>query len=215
MTAAVIDVLVVEHQALFRAGLIALIRGAPDLRVVAEAATGGEDLERALAARPDVVVLDVAVSAFDWVAVVERIASTRPSPPRVLVLTSLDVDDHVRVAVQAGASGFVLKDSPPHRLLAAIRAVAAGDTLLGPCCAVASSRSRLRELTRREMQVLELVATGMSNPQIARRLMVSEATVKTHLNRTMSKLDLESRAQVVVVAYESGLILPAYRRAAS
>jgi DNA-binding NarL/FixJ family response regulator len=208
--------------------------------VVGEAQDGGEAVTMAELTEPDVVLMDIRMPETDGITATRRIlGSGRENPPRILILTTFDLDEYVYKALRAGASGFVLKDTPPERLLAALKAVADGDTLFSPTvtrrlveayCAVeggvsadgmagggraggqpgwsAAERSALTLLTARETDVLRLVAAGLSNGDIAERLVVSEGTVKTHLNRSMAKLNLSSRAQVVVLAYESGLVVP-------
>ncbi|WP_063770583.1 response regulator [Streptacidiphilus carbonis] len=221
------SVLVVDDQVLIRAGLSALIAAAPGLEVVGQAADGHEALALNEHCRPDVVLMDVRMPGLDGVAATRRLlAADSPHRPKVLILTTFDLDEYVYAALSAGASGFLLKDTPPTRLLAAIGTAAHGDILLAPSVtrrlveafaprAAAAGRSggpkpatALDSLTGRENEVLRLVARGLGNPEIAKTLHVSEATVKTHLNRTMSKLSLASRAQAVVLAYEAGLVTP-------
>jgi DNA-binding NarL/FixJ family response regulator len=215
-------VLVVDDQVLIRAGLAALIDAAPGLTVVGQAAGGEEAVAQAAACRPDVVLMDIRMPGVNGVTATERIlAQPGPHRPCVLMLTTFDIDDYLYAALRAGASGFVLKDTPPERLLAAIHTVAAGEMLFAPSITrrlvevYANSRpagvdppAGLESLTAREVEVLRLVARGLSNGEIAGQLVLSEATVKTHINRTLAKLDLSSRAQAVVVAYESGLVTP-------
>jgi DNA-binding NarL/FixJ family response regulator len=212
-------VLVVDDQVLIRAGLAALLRAAPGIDVVGEAADGAEAVELAARTQPHVVLMDIRMPGVNGIAATEQIVAATPAP-RVLVLTTFDLDEYVYAALRAGACGFLLKDAEPERLIAAVHAVAAGDTLFAP-----SVTRRLIEayvpsvpdpaldvLTPREVEVLRLVGTGLANADIADRLVVSEATVKTHLNRAMTKLDLSSRAQAVVVAYETGLVKPRVTR---
>jgi DNA-binding NarL/FixJ family response regulator len=220
-------VLVVDDQVLIRAGLAALIHAAPGLAVVGQAADGHEAVSMAQATTPDVILMDIRMPGMNGVTATELIfAAARPHPPKVLILTTFDLDEYVHAALRAGASGFLLKDTPPDRLIAAIHTVAAGDTLLAPgitrrLIAAYARRPQanfdaskdLRILTDREVEVLELVAHGMTNADVAEHLVLSEATVKTHLNRVMTKLGLCSRAQAVVIAYETGLVTP--RRSAS
>jgi DNA-binding NarL/FixJ family response regulator len=219
----VTTVLVVDDQVLIRAGLAALIRAAPGLDVVGEAADGQQAVAMAAELRPDVILMDIRMPELNGAAATERILTTAPEPrPRVLILTTFDLDEYVYAALRAGASGFLLKDAAPERLLAAIHAVAGGDTLFAPSVtrrlveayappARPEQPADLASLTAREIEVLRLVATGQTNADIAAALFVTEATVKTHLNRLMSKLDLSSRAQVVVLAYETGLAVPGQR----
>jgi DNA-binding NarL/FixJ family response regulator len=191
-------VLVVDDQFLIRAGLVALLRAAPGIEVVGEAADGESAVEAAASARPDVILMDIRMPGTDGISATERILTAASAsrdgaePPRILVLTTFDLDEYVYGALRAGASGFLLKDAGPERLLAAVAAVAGGDMLFAP------------SVTRRLIEAY----SGMSNPEIADRLFISEATVKTHFNRTMTKLDLGSRAQAVVLAYECGLVTP-------
>jgi DNA-binding NarL/FixJ family response regulator len=215
-----IRVLVVDDQVLIRAGLAALIRAAPGLEVAGEAADGAEAIDFAHRLRPDVVLMDIRMPGLNGAAATARIVAEVDPAPQVLMLTTFDLDEYIYAALRAGAGGFLLKDTPPERLLAAIHTVAAGDTLLTPSVTrrlvesyvppVRPERPApdLAPLTARETEILRLVGTGRSNAAIAEVLFLSEATVKTHLTRLMSKLDLSSRAQVVVAAYESGLIVP-------
>jgi DNA-binding NarL/FixJ family response regulator len=218
-------VLVVDDQVLIRAGLAALIRAAPGLDVVGEAADGEQAVAIAARLRPDVILMDIRMPGLNGAAATERILATAAAPPpKVLMLTTFDLDEYVYAALRAGASGFLLKETSPERLLAAIHTVAAGDMLFAPSVtrrlieAYAPTTSGeqpppdLAALTAREVEVLRLVGTGRSNADIAAELYVSEATVKSHLNRLMAKLDISSRAQAVVVAYESGLVVPGSRR---
>ncbi|WP_308203465.1 response regulator transcription factor [Lentzea californiensis] len=207
--------LVVDDQPLFRAGLVALLNASPDLTVVGEAGDGATAAALAESSRPDVILLDIRLP--DLAALKSVAASTR-----VLVLTTFDLDEYVHEALRLGAAGFVLKESEPARLIAAITAVASGEMQFSPTVmrrlvaaylrgdsAVSPwSSAGLDELTDREREVLRLVGTGLTNTAIATRLTVTEGTVKTHLNRVMTKLRLTSRAQAVVMAYESGLVIP-------
>ncbi len=217
-----IKVLVVDDQVLIRAGLAALLRAAQGMQVVGEAADGDEAVTLARELGPDVVLMDIRMPGVNGIQATERILAAATDPlPRVLVLTTFDLDEYVYEALRAGASGFLLKDTPPERLISAIAIVAAGDMLFAPSVtrrlidayaprpdAEADRSAGLATLTVREREVLLLVGTGMSNTDIAGKLVISEATVKTHLNRTMSKLGLVSRVQAVVLAYEAGLITP-------
>ncbi|GAA4293765.1 response regulator transcription factor [Actinokineospora soli] len=216
-----LKVLVVDDQILIRAGLAALLRAAPGLEVVGEAASGAEAGALATATEPDVVLMDIAMPGMSGVTATERIIAARPDhPPRVLVLTTFDLDEYVYGALRAGAHGFLLKDAAPEQLLAAVHAVATGDMLFAPAVTRrlveafapppddADPAPDLRALTAREVEVLRLVGTGISNTEIATRLTVSDSTVKTHLNRVMTKLGLTSRAQAVVIAYDTGLVTP-------
>ena len=219
-----IRVLVVDDQFLIRAGLLGLLNAAPGFEAVGEAAGGEEAVRLAAKTRPDVVLMDIRMPGMSGIEAIGRILAAAAVPaPRVLVLTTFDLDEYVYGALRAGASGFLLKDSGPERLLAAVTAVAGGDALLAPTVTrrLVEAFARpvpsmpdawlppvLGALTTREVEVLELVARGLSNLEIADWLSISEATVKTHLNRTMTKLDLNSRAQAVVLAYETGLVTP-------
>ncbi|NUW40396.1 response regulator [Nonomuraea rhodomycinica] len=217
-----VTVLVVDDQVLIRAGLAALIRAAPGLDVVGEAATGEEAVELAASVRPDVVLMDIRMPGMNGLAATERIlAEGGERAPKVLILTTFDIDEYVYNALRLGAGGFLLKDTPPERLISAIHTVAAGDVLLVPGAvkrlveAFAGTPATdprevpdLAQLTTRETEVLRAVGRALSNREIADRLHVSEATVKTHLNRLMTKLNLSSRAQAVVLAYDCGLVKP-------
>jgi DNA-binding NarL/FixJ family response regulator len=219
-----IRVLVVDDQVLIRAGLAALLRAAPGFAVVGEAADGDEAVRLAAAHRPDVVLMDIRMAGTTGIDATRSIladARGRHAAPRILVLTTFDLDEYVYDALHAGAHGFLLKDTPPQRLLNAITTVAEGDMLFAPTVTrrlIEAYTSRvdppppeqpadLDELTARELEVLRQVGTGATNADIAASLVITEATVKTHLNRAMTKLNLTSRAQAVVVAYETGLVV--------
>jgi DNA-binding NarL/FixJ family response regulator len=218
----VVRVLVVDDQVLIRAGIAALLRAAPGIEVTGEAATGAEAVRLAADQRPDVILMDVRLPDLDGIEATRRIlADAAGAAPRVLVLTTFDLDEYVYDALCAGAHGFLLKDTPPQRLLAAVTAVVDGEMLFAPSVVrrlVASYARRvdssvryerdLAQLTGREREILHLVGRGLSNRDIAADLLIAEATVKTHVNRLMTKLRLVSRAQVVVLAYEAGLIVP-------
>jgi len=215
-----IKVLIVDDQALLRGSFRVLVDLAPDLTTVAEAGTGVEAVALAREHRPDVVLMDVRMPEMDGIEATRRIcgdAATAGS--RVLILTTFDLDEYVYAALRAGASGFLLKDTPPGDLLAAVRVVAAGDSLLAPSVtrrliAEFARRPeparplprRLDGVTGREREVLILVAHGLSNVEIAERLTLSLATVKTHVSRLLSKLHARDRAQLVIVAYETALV---------
>ncbi|MFD5092127.1 response regulator [Amycolatopsis thailandensis] len=216
------SVLVVDDQDLVRAGFVALLDAVPDVHVAGEARNGLEAVEKALDLRPDVILMDIRLPGLDGVKATERIlAQAGPEKPNVLMLTVFDLDEYVYTALRAGAAGFLLKDCPPETLIAGIHAVARGDMLFGPTITrrlveaftqgppeKPAAPPALTGLTERELEVLRYVGTGVPNSDIARSLLVSEATVKTHLNRLMTKLGISSRAQAVVVAYETGLVRP-------
>ncbi|HEU4347795.1 MAG TPA: response regulator transcription factor [Actinoplanes sp.] len=214
-------VLIVDDQALVRAGFEVLIDSADDLAVVGTAANGAEAVDLAASAHPDVVLMDVRMPVMDGLQATAEILGGSPPVPRVLMLTTFDLDEYVFGALRAGASGFLLKDTPPADLLAGIRVVAAGDALLSPSITRhlieefvrrpqpgRSAPPALDGLTGREVEVLELVARGLSNAEIAQRLYVSPATAKTHVARLLMKLGARDRARLIIVAYESGLITP-------
>ncbi|WP_129837625.1 response regulator transcription factor [Streptomyces sp. RFCAC02] len=219
-----ISVLVVDDQAMIRAGFGALLNAQPDIEVSGEAANGEEAVDAARRCRPDVVLMDVRMPVLDGLEATRRLMNPPRGVehrPRVLMLTTFDVDDYVYEALAAGASGFLLKDAPPADLIAAVRIVAAGDALLAPSVTrrliegfvrarprALPDEPRLRGLTQRETEVLSLVARGRSNSEIAGALFVAEQTVKTHVSRIFDKLSLRDRAQAVVFAYESGLVTP-------
>ena len=217
-----IRVAIADDQELVRAGFKALIDSADDLEVVGEAANGEESLELVRQEHPDVVLMDIRMPQMDGVEATARIrALDEAGGVRVLILTTFDLDEYVHEALRAGASGFLLKDTSPKDLLQAIRVVAGGEALLAPSVtrrliAEFAARPRpdrtppaaLNALTEREREVLSLVAHGMSNPEIAQQLVVSPATVKTHMSRILAKLNARDRAQLVMIAYETGLVLP-------
>jgi DNA-binding NarL/FixJ family response regulator len=220
--APVIRVLVADDQTLVRAGFRVLVDSAPDQEVVGEAGNGREAVELARSARPDVVLMDIRMPVLDGLEATRRIvADELLAGVRVLVLTTFDLDEYVYQALRAGASGFLLKDTPPADLLAAIRVVAAGDALLAPAVTrrlIAEFARRpepspvtpaaLAGLTDREREVLALVARGLTNAEIADQLVVSAATTKTHVSRILAKLQARDRAQLVMLAYETGLVTP-------
>jgi DNA-binding NarL/FixJ family response regulator len=215
----VIRVLIADDQALVRTGFRMIVENAPDMTIVGEASDGGEAAELALRLRPDVVLMDIRMPETDGVEATRRIQAAGGST-RVLVLTTFDLDEYVYASLHAGASGFLLKDTLAADLLAAIRVIARGDAVVAP-----SVTRRLIEryvttqpappapatadtLTEREREVLVLLAQGLSNSELAGRLYVTEGTVKTHVSRILTKLDLRDRVQAVVYAYENGLIRP-------
>ena len=221
-----VRVLLADDQQLVRAGFRALLDDATDIEVVGEAGDGLEAVELARSARPDVVLMDIRMPVLDGLEATRRIvADELLAGVRVLVLTTFDLDEYVYEALRAGASGFLLKDTPPADLLAAIRVVAAGDALLAPSVTrrlIAEFARRpeadrprhvpeLAVLTDREREVLALVGRGLSNAEVATRLVISHATAKTHVARILGKLQARDRAQLVVLAYESGLVQPGGR----
>ena len=213
---------VVDDQPLIRTGLRSMIDHAADLELVGEAADGEEALELARRQRPDVVLMDIRMPVLDGIEATRRItADADLAGVRVVMLTTFDVDDYVHAAIRAGASGFLLKDAPPEDVLDAIRVVARGDALLAPSVTrriieelaarpdpARAAPPQLDNLTDREREVLTLVGRGLSNAEIGARLYVSPATAKTHVSHVMTKLYARDRAQLVVIAYESGLIHP-------
>jgi DNA-binding NarL/FixJ family response regulator len=212
----VVRVLLADDEALLRGTLRLLIDATPGLTVVGEAATGREAVELAEAREPDVVLMDIRMPDLDGIAATEQVTAAS-DPPRVLVLTTFDLDEYVYRALRAGASGFLLKDTPPPRLLDAIRLVAAGEALLAPSVTrrliteftrVPMTRrgsGRLDGVTPRERDVLTLITRGLSNTEIEQYLHLSRGTVKTHIGRLMMKLGARDRAQLVIAGYESGL----------
>jgi DNA-binding NarL/FixJ family response regulator len=210
-----IRVVVADDQELVRTGLRTILDG-QGFDVVGEAADGREAVEAARRLRPDVVVMDVRMPNMDGLEATRRIVA-EPSPPRVLVLTTFDLDEYVYEALRAGASGFLLKGSPTAQVVEAVRVVAAGDALIAPSVTrrlidefarsrpEAVSAPELEELTEREREVLDLLAQGRSNPEIAEALVVTAATVKTHVAHILSKLGVRDRVQAVILLYESGL----------
>jgi DNA-binding NarL/FixJ family response regulator len=217
-----IGVVVVDDQALVRGGFRVLVESDVDLTVLGEASNGAEAVELVEATRPDVVLMDVRMPVMDGIeATREILGRLREDAPRILILTTFDLDEYVYAALRAGASGFMLKDTPPAELLTAIRVIAAGEALLAPSvtkrliAAFASQESKpvgstdiLEPLTSRELEVFGMVAKGMSNQELATELHMSAATAKTHVSRVLMKLDARDRAQLVVLAYETGFITP-------
>ena len=217
-----VRVLLVDDQELVRVGFRMILDAHEDIEVVGEARNGQEALDAAAKLHPDVVVMDVRMPVMDGVEATRRLVRDAASPPRVLMLTTFDGDEHIIEALRAGASGFVLKDVRPAALAEAIRVVAAGDALLGPSVTrrllerfaarlpgpSETISERLRDLTEREREVLVLVGRGHGNREIADRLSLAEPTVKTHVSHLLGKLDLRDRAQLVVIAYETGIVRP-------
>jgi len=216
----VIRALVADDQEVVREGFVALLGTQEDFDVVASAADGAEAVALSAEHRPDVVLMDVRMPVLDGIEATRRIVESSEEAPRILVLTTFDLDDYVYDALQAGASGFLLKDVPAETLFEAVRVVAAGEALLAPAITrrLIAEFARLRPrqvrpdslsaLTPRETEILGLVAEGLSNGEIAERLVLSDETVKTHVSHVLRKLGLRDRAQAVVVAYESGLVVP-------
>ncbi|WP_301173767.1 response regulator [Actinomadura geliboluensis] len=218
-----IRVLIVDDQELIRIGFRLFLQTRPELEVVGEAGDGREALDRAAELRPDVVLMDVRMPRMDGVEATARLTAVS-DPPRVLILTTYDLDEYVFGALRAGASGFLLKDAPRERLLEAIRVVHQGEALLSPsitrrliedyagrAAPVRPAPDLLAALTPREREMLLLVAQGLSNQEIAARLVVTEATVKSHVGSVFAKLHLRDRVQAVVLAYEHGIVVPGRR----
>lgn len=216
----VVSVLIADDQALVRAGFRAILAAQPDITVVGEAHDGYDAVDLARRRRPDVVLMDVRMPGLDGLEATRRILEEPREPQTaVLMLTTFDLNEYVYAALRAGASGFLLKDVLPEQLIAAVRIVAAGDALIAPAItkrlikqfartAPLSAETALSVLTPREREVLLLIARGLANAEIAAELIVSEATVKTHVTRILMKLGLRDRVQAVVLAYETGLVAP-------
>ena len=217
-----ISLVVADDHEVVRAGFAALLDTQPDFTVLGTACDGGEAVRVCHELRPDVVLMDVRMPSLDGIEATRQLAGPDGPGPRVLILTTFDLDDYVFDALRAGASGFLLKDVTAERLFDAVRVIAAGEALLAPAVTrrLIGEFTRLRSvpdaltptamvtLTPRETEVLRLVAEGMSNPEIARRLVVTEETVKTHVSHILAKLGLRDRTQAVIAAYESGLVVP-------
>jgi DNA-binding NarL/FixJ family response regulator len=221
----VIRILLVDDQALVRAGFRMILDAEPEMEVVGEASDGREAIDQVRALRPDVVLMDIRMPELDGLEASRRILAdgvAGDEPPRILMLTTFDLDEYVYEALRAGASGFLLKDTPPEQLVSAIHVIAAGDALLSPSITrrvisefvkgsgpkPQAQFPRLEDLTARELEVLGLIARGLSNAEIAKELFVSETTVKTHVARILMKLGLRDRVQAVVLAYEAGVVTP-------
>ena len=215
-----ISVLLADDQAMVRTGFRMILESEPDIAVVGEAANGEQAADSARRLAPDVVLMDIQMPGADGIEATRRITADPELHSRVVILTTFERDEYVFEALQAGASGFLLKNAPPEELLHAVRVVAAGDALLAPSVtrriieqfahprANPELGARLESLTHRELEVLKLLASGKSNAELAAELFVSEGTIKTHISSLLSKLALRDRVQAVVLAYESGLITP-------
>jgi DNA-binding NarL/FixJ family response regulator len=211
---------VVDDQTLVRTGFAMILETEPDLEVAFEAGDGREAVECARRHRPDVILMDIRMPEVDGIEATRLITTELPNAPRILMLTTFDLDEYVYDAIRAGASGFLLKDTPPNELVAAVRVLAAGEALLAPSVTrrlieefVAgaqeyASNPALEQLTERETEVLRLMARGLSNAEIATRLYLGETTIKTHVSRVLMKLDVRDRVQAVVAAYDAGLVRP-------
>jgi DNA-binding NarL/FixJ family response regulator len=210
-----IRVMVVDDQTMVRAGFRLLLADELDIEVVAEASNGRDAVAQAARVRPDVILMDIRMPEMDGLEATRRILAS-DAEARVLVLTTFDLDDYVFEALRAGASGFVLKDEPPEQLIGAVRTIAAGEALLSPTVTrrvikrFATVRRQappaaVAELTPRELEVLRLIAQGLSNAEIGEELFISDTTVKTHVTRLFQKLDLRDRAQAIVLAYQTGM----------
>lgn len=219
-----VRVLLADDQALVRSGFRKLLEAEAGIEVVAEAADGLEAIEKARLYRPDVVLMDIRMPRLDGLQATARIVAATSPSPRILMLTTYDLDEYIFEALKAGASGFLLKDSPAEELVSAIHVVAAGEALLAPSVTrrlieafVSAPRvspaagRQLDSLTARETEVLQLVARGLSNAEIAMELHLGEATVKSHVGNLLMKLEVRDRVQAVVLAYESGLVKPGAR----
>jgi DNA-binding NarL/FixJ family response regulator len=218
-----IRVAIVDDQALMRDGFSMILDAQPDIDVVGDAENGRLGVELCLRTRPDVVLMDIRMPVMDGIEATRLITSSEGLDAKVLVLTTFDLDEYVFAAMRAGASGYLLKDTPAKELVAAIRVIAQGDALLSPSVTkrlieefarrpepepAATTAALLGDLTEREREALELLAHGLSNKEIAAKMFIGEATAKTHVSRLLTKLGMRDRAQLVVVAYECGLVTP-------
>jgi len=214
-----IRILIVDDEALVRGGLRMILEAHPDLEVIGEAVDGHDALEQVRTLNPDIVLMDIRMPDLDGLDTTQRILTGPQPTPKVLVLTTFDLDDYVYEAIRAGASGFLLKTTPPHQLIEGIRAVMSGDALLAPTITrrlldrfiqrpppSSTTPPELAELTPRELEVLRLIAGGHSNAEIAANLFLSAATVKSHVNHLLTKLGLRDRVQAVALAYRTGLM---------
>jgi DNA-binding NarL/FixJ family response regulator len=217
----VIKILIADDHELMRSGLRSMLEAQPDMEVVGEAEDGAQAVDEAVRLHPDVAIMDIRMPRLDGIEATRRLMSQGDAAPKVLVLTTFDLDEYVYEALRAGAGGFMLKDAPPGQLAEAVRTVAAGEALLAPAVTKrllerfvqrppsdTARQERFAELTDRELEVLRAVCRGMSNAEIGEELFLSEATVKTHVTRILSKLGVRDRVQAVVLAYESGLVEP-------
>jgi DNA-binding NarL/FixJ family response regulator len=214
-------VVIVDDQELMRAGFTMILNAQPDFEVVGEAEDGRAGVEVCRQVRPDIVMMDIRMPEMDGIEATQLITDDPSIDTKVLVLTTFDLDEYVYAAVRAGASGYLLKDTPPQELLAALRVIADGNALLSPSVTkrlieefarqpeIESVDSpQLGDLTERELEVLRLLATGLSNREIAAKLYIGEATAKTHVSRVLTKLGVRDRVQAVVLAYEAGVVTP-------
>jgi len=218
----VIRILLVDDQALVRAGFRMILDAETEMEVVGEASDGREAIDQVRALRPEIVLMDIRMPDLDGLEATRRILASGDEAPKILMLTTFDLDEYVYEALRAGASGFLLKDTPPEQLVAAIEVISQGEALLSPTITrrvisefvkgtgpkPQAQFPRLQDLTAREREVLTLIARGLSNAEIAKTLFVSETTVKTHVARILMKLGLRDRVQAVVLAYESGIVQP-------